>query len=265
MLATPTGTALTGDTPSAAIRRPGTGTHAHPPDPLARHRDRPRRRRRALLASCSPTAATAAQRRPRDRRRPRPPSRPPDPAGVDFPIECGPAEGRWSRNRPPATSTATAAPRRSPWSTATPPWAPRPTASTSSRGPRTTPKPRVVATLVDPKDRLTVERLRRPRRHRHRDAPRLLVAPTYRSCCPDVTEQRQVAVEERRVRPLDTRPAHTACDATRAAAVRNQTAVTRSGLIWSLRVRSVDLDPVRNPTHVDAVARALLRGVDHIA
>src|SRR5690606_31026375 len=93
MLATPTGTALTGDTPRAAIRRSGARPHAHPPHPLGRHRNGRRRSRGALLGP----PAGRRHRRPDPRRRAeeRPGARRPARSrGRGVPARLRPGEGR---------------------------------------------------------------------------------------------------------------------------------------------------------------------------
>ena len=176
----PTGTALTGDTPSAAIRRPGTRTHtdhdaAHP---LGRHRHGRRGRRRRLVLPAARRGHRRPAGRPRRHQTPPPPrrARRPGPAPRRLPAPVRPGQGPRQEERRPGTSTATAARKPSPWSAATPAPAPRPTASTSSPSPpASTPQPRVVATLVDPKDRLTVTDFAVRDASRHRDPARLLV------------------------------------------------------------------------------------------
>ncbi|MFC7467263.1 hypothetical protein ACFQVA_06090 [Actinomadura keratinilytica] len=136
----PTGTALTGDPPSAAPRRPGTGPHARPAPPLGRHGRRRLRRRRPDRPPPARTGHRAARgpgraRRPRSREGvpPRAPAAAPGTEGADFPLDCGPAdavvqdeaEGDLDGDRAPETVAvvhcdAAREPRRAP-STSSPP------------------------------------------------------------------------------------------------------------------------------------------------
>ena len=212
--------------------------------------------------------------RPRDRRpaaRPATPGRagrgaPPTPAGVDFPLDCGPARPV-VKKRPPATSTATAAPRPSPSVHCDAAIGhPARRRLRAHRRPPAPSSPRVVATLVDPKDRTHRHGLRRARRSRHRHPARLLVArraPLLPRRAADRAKWQWKNGAFVRSTPSGAQsvsdPAHT------ARAVRNQTGVTSDAAVGrSLRVGPVDLDAVRNPPYVDAVARALLRGVHDI-
>lgn len=190
----------TGDTPSAALRRPGTGTHAHPPHPLARHGHRPRRSRRPLLGPPAGLRHRGPGSRPRGKtRRSR---RTPTPPASTFPSSAAPSRSS-SRKRQPETSTATADPKRSSPYAATPAPAPRPTACTSSPRPPTPSTPR----RRDPRRPQGPPHRHRPHRQcrrRHGHTPRLLV-PRRPQMLPGRRRARQVAVEERRVPPLDTR------------------------------------------------------------
>ncbi|MEU9184619.1 hypothetical protein AB0D14_08640 [Streptomyces sp. NPDC048484] len=139
----------------------------------------------AASAFLQPEAATAVQHGPEAKSAPAA-ATPPDPARADFPLDCGPAKviiqkkasGDLDGDGRPETVTVV----RCDAGSGTPP---------SGVYVLTTPegssKPRVVATLVDPKDRLSVEELTL------RDATITATllgysSPDVPSCCPDVDE-----------------------------------------------------------------------------
>ena len=208
MLATPTGTALTGDTPRAA----------HPPSRNLAHTQHPPVHWLATATALAGVVAAAGLLQP-DRRHRRP-ARPRSP-------KTAPGRRGAAPTRPASTSRSTAGPTEA---------AVQQQASGDLDGDG---RPETVAVVrcdagirhpaqrrlrphpgrgrpagpessppcVDPKDRLSVDRLHRPRR---RVTATLLgySSPDVPSCCPDVNAARQVAVEERRVRPLDSAEAH---------------------------------------------------------
>ncbi|MFC8661249.1 MULTISPECIES: hypothetical protein [Streptomyces] len=133
-----------------------------------------------------PDRATAAQHGPEARTAPAAVA-PPDPAGVEFPIECGPTEAAVQRQasgdldgdgRPETVAVV-----RCETGFGTPPSGVYVVTRSADD-----PKPRVVATLVAPKDRLSVKDFA------VRDATITATLLGYSSrdvpsCCPDVTER----------------------------------------------------------------------------
>jgi hypothetical protein len=140
----------------------------------------------AVSAFLQPDRATAAQHGPEAQAAPAV-TAPPDPAGVDFPIECGPtkavvqeqASGDLDGDGRPETVAVV----RCEAGSGTPPSGVY--VLTQAEG---APKPRVVATLVDPKDRLSVKDFTL------RDAAVTATllgysSPDVPSCCPDVNDR----------------------------------------------------------------------------
>jgi hypothetical protein len=133
-----------------------------------------------------PDRATAAQHGPEARTAPAAVA-PPDPAGVEFPIECGPTEAAVQKQasgdldgdgRPETVAVV-----RCEAGSGTPPSGVYVVTRSADD-----PKARVVATLVDPKDRLSVKDFA------VRDATITATLLGYSSrdvpsCCPDVTER----------------------------------------------------------------------------
>ncbi|MEV2229901.1 hypothetical protein AB0H69_15180 [Streptomyces phaeochromogenes] len=133
-----------------------------------------------------PDRATAAQHGPESKTAPAAVA-PPDPAGVEFPIECGPTEAAVQKQasgdldgdgRPETVAVV-----RCEAGSGTPPSGVYVVTRSADD-----PKPRVVATLVDPKERLSVEEFA------VRDATITATLLGYSSrdvpsCCPDVTER----------------------------------------------------------------------------
>ncbi|TPQ20464.1 hypothetical protein [Streptomyces sporangiiformans] len=112
---------------------------------------------------------------------------PPDPAGVDFPIECGPTkvivQKKASADLDGDGRPETVAVVRCDALASTPPNGVYVLTQAADA-----PKPRVVATLIDPKDRLTVSDFA------VRDATVTATllgysSPDVPSCCPDTTER----------------------------------------------------------------------------
>ncbi|MGP4052254.1 hypothetical protein [Streptomyces sp. 2A115] len=140
----------------------------------------------AVSAFLQPDRATAAQHGPEAKAVPAV-TAPPDPAGVDFPIECGPvkaavqkqASGDLDGDGRPETVAVV----RCDAGSGTPPNGVY--VLTQAEGAA---KPRVVATLVDPKERLTVKDFTL------RDATVTATLLGYSSrgvpsCCPDLNER----------------------------------------------------------------------------
>lgn len=140
----------------------------------------------AASAFLQPDRATAAQHGP-EANTVTAAVAPPDPAGVDFPIECGPtkplvkeqASGDLDGDGRPETAAVV----RCDAGSGTPPSG----IYVLTQGEDDS-KPRVVATLVDPKDRLSVKDFTL------RDAAVTAVllgysSPDVPSCCPDVNER----------------------------------------------------------------------------
>ncbi|MEU9958286.1 hypothetical protein [Streptomyces sp. NPDC050982] len=133
-----------------------------------------------------PDRATAAQHGPEAKTAPAAVA-PPDPAGVEFPIECGPTEAavqeQASGDLDGDGRPETVAVVRCEAGSGTPPSGVYVVTRSADD-----PKPRVVATLVDPKDRLSVKDFA------VRDATITATLLGYSSrdvpsCCPDVTER----------------------------------------------------------------------------
>ncbi|MEU9333609.1 hypothetical protein AB0D49_10675 [Streptomyces sp. NPDC048290] len=139
----------------------------------------------ALSSMAQPDAATAAQ--PGDRApRPAPAAAPPSTEGVAFPLDCGPVDAVVERratgdldgdDRPETVAVVHCDAAMS-----TPPDG----VYVLTQGPAAT-RPRIVATLVDPKDRITVQDLA----IRDGSIQATLLgysASDVPTCCPDVTE-----------------------------------------------------------------------------
>ncbi|WP_405954495.1 hypothetical protein [Streptomyces phaeochromogenes] len=140
----------------------------------------------AVSGFLQPDRATAAQHGPESKTAPAAVA-PPDPAGVEFPIECGPTEAAVQKKasgdldgdgRPETVAVV-----RCEAGSGTPPSGVYVVTRSADD-----PKARVVATLVDPKERLSVEEFA------VRDATITATLLGYSSrdvpsCCPDVTER----------------------------------------------------------------------------
>ncbi|MFF3655516.1 hypothetical protein [Streptomyces olivochromogenes] len=141
----------------------------------------------ALSSVLQPGSATAAQPGPEAKSAPAA-TAPPDPAGVTFPVECGPlkvlVQKKASGDLDGDGSPETVAVVRCDAGIGTPPNG----VYVLTQGGSGAKKPRVVATLVDPKDRLNVTDFA------VRDGAVTATLLGYSSadvpsCCPDVKEQ----------------------------------------------------------------------------
>jgi hypothetical protein len=142
----------------------------------------------ALSSVLQPGSATAAQPGPGGKSAPAATAPPPDPAGVTFPIECGRAkvlvQKKASGDLDGDGSPETVAVVRCEAGIGTPPNG----VYVLTQGGSGAKKPRVVATLIDPKDRLSVTDFA------VRDGAVTATLFGYSSadvpsCCPDVKEQ----------------------------------------------------------------------------
>lgn len=200
MQATPTGTALTGDTPSAALRRPGTGTgtHHHPPHPLGRHRHGSRRCRGPLFGPAARFRARSPGRRPADEVRAR--RLGPRDHRSRLPPRLRPREGRRTEEgiRGPRRRWAAGDGRRGPLRRGHGHPARRRLRPHPGRRSRQAARRRHPGRPEGPRDG---HRLLRTRRRGARDTARLLDGGRAQ-LLPRREGNRQVAVAERHVRPL---------------------------------------------------------------